>query len=72
MTKDNQLLYLHIYGEKQGQQLFDVSQRIDLYVIQKHIPTKDTEIIDELDNKIELDVTKWAFLPNYDFENIKK
>jgi hypothetical protein len=72
MTKDNQLLYLHIISKKQGQQLFDVSQRIDLYVIQKHIPTKDTEIIDELDNKIELDVTKWMFLPNYDFENIKK
>ena len=72
MTKDNQLLYLHIIGEKQGHQLFDVSQRVDLYIIQKHSPTKDTEIIDELDNKIELDVTKWAFLPNYDFENIKK
>ena len=72
MTKDNQLLYLHIYSEKQGRQLFNVSQKIDLYVIQNHIPTKDTEIIDELDNKIELDVTKWMFLPNYDFENIKK
>ena len=72
MTKDNQLIYLHIFSKKQGQQLFDVNQRIDVYVIQKHSQTKNTEIIDELDNKIELDVTKWAFLPNYDFENIKK
>ena len=72
MTKQNQLLYLHIIGEKRGQQLFDVSQRIDLYIIQKHHKAKNTAIIDELDNKIELDVTKWAFLPNYDFENIKK
>ena len=72
MTKDNQLLYLHIYGEKQGQQLFDVSQRIDLYVIQKHIPTKNTEIIDEVNNKIDLDVSNWKFIPNYEFDNIKK
>ena len=31
MTKQNQLLYLHIISKKQGQQLFDVSQRVDLY-----------------------------------------
>mgnify|MGYP003144876959 CR=1 FL=1 len=72
MTRQNQLLYLHIYGEKQGQQLFDVSQRVDLYVIKKHKPTKDAEIIDELNNKIDLDVSKWPFLPNYDYKDISK
>lgn len=72
MTKENQLIYLHIISKKKGQQLFDVSQRVDLYIIQKHSPTKNTEIIDELDNKIDLDVSKWNFIPNYEFENIKK
>lgn len=72
MTKENQLIYLHIYGEKDGQKLFDVSQRVDLYIIQKHSPTKNTEIIDELGNKIDLDVSKWNFIPNYEFKNIKK
>jgi hypothetical protein len=72
MTKENQLIYLHIYSKKNGQKLFDVSQRVDLYIIQKHTPTRDTEIIDELDNKIELDVSKWKFLPNYEFDNIKR
>jgi len=72
MTHENQLVYLHIYGEKDGQKLFGVSQRVDLYIIEKHNPTKDTEIIDELDNKIELDVSKWNFIPNYNFDNIKK
>ena len=72
MTKENQLKYLHIISKKKGQQLFDVSQRIDIYIIQKHIPIENTEILDELDNKIELNISKWEFLPNYDFENIKK
>lgn len=72
MTQQNQLLYLHIISKKQGRQLFNVFQRVDLYIIQKHHKTKNTEIVDELDNKIELDVTKWYFIPNYEFDNIKK
>jgi hypothetical protein len=72
MTKQNQLVNLHIISKKKSKQLFDVSQRVDLYIIQKQEPTKNTAIIDELDNSIELDVTKWAFLPNYEFDNIKK
>ena len=72
MTNQNQLIYLHIFGERQGQQLFDVSQRIDLYIIQKKPIYKDTEIIDELGDKIELDLSKWAFLPNYDYNTISK
>jgi hypothetical protein len=72
MTKENQLLYLRIYGEKQGQHFFNVSQRVDLYVIQKHPKTKKSEIIDELDNKIELDLAKWSFLPSYKYNIISK
>jgi len=71
MTKQNQLLYLHIISKKGGQEQFGVSQRVDLYIIQKHRKTKNTEIIDELDNKIILDIGDWAFLPNYDFKKIK-
>jgi hypothetical protein len=72
MTKQNQLLYLHIISKKQGQQLFDVSQRVDLYVIEKKSKYKNTEIIDELGKKINLDLSQWSFLPNYDFNTIKK
>lgn len=72
MTKDNQLLYLHIYNKKQGQELFLVSQRVDLYIIEKNKKYKNTEIIDEQGDKIELDLSKWAFLPNYAYKNIKK
>lgn len=72
MTKENQLLYLHIFGERQGRQLFDVSQRVDLYIIEKKPKHKNTEIIDELDNKLELDLSHWSFLPNYAYNSIKR
>jgi hypothetical protein len=71
MTKDNQLLYLHIYGEKQGRQLFNVSQKIDLYVIKKHSPTKDTEIIDGLGASHTLNLSDFILLPNYKILEIK-
>jgi hypothetical protein len=72
MTKQNQLIYLHIFGEKQTQQLFNVSQRVDLYVIEKKPKYKNTVILDELGNKEELNLSAWDFLPNYNFDIIKQ
>ena len=72
MTKDNQLIYLHIYNKKQGQELFHVSQRVDLYIIERRRKYQNTEIIDEQGDKIELDLSKWAFLPNYAYKSIQK
>ena len=72
MTQQNQLLYLHIFGEKQGRQLFHVSQRVDLYIIEKTPQYKDTIIIDELGNENKIDLKQLGFLPNYAFNNIKK
>jgi hypothetical protein len=72
MTQDNQLLYLHIFNKKQGQQLFDVSQRVDLYVIEKKTKYKNTIIIDELGKTNDFDLSKWSFLPNYEYNSIKK
>jgi hypothetical protein len=76
MTQQNQLLYLHIFNKIQGQQLFHVSQRVDLYIIEKKTPYTKTEIIDEIGNKLigdkAIDLKQWGFLPNYAFENIKK
>ena len=72
MTQEHQLLYLHIYNKKQGQELFHVSQRVDLYIIEKTPKYKNTHIVDENGDTIELDLSKWAFLPNYAYKNIKK
>jgi len=71
MTKQNQLIYLHIFGEKQTQQLFNVLQRVDLYVIEKKAKYQNTFIIDELGNQKELNLSDWEFLPNYNFDIIK-
>ena len=76
MTQQNQLIYLHIYNKKQGQKLFHVAQRVDLYVIEKKPPYKKTDVIDELENKFigdkAIDLKLWGFLPNYAYDNIKK
>jgi hypothetical protein len=72
MTKDNQLIYLHIFNKKQGQDLFHVSQRIDLYIIEKTRKYKHTAIIDEKGDSTELDLSKWKFLPNYAYKSIQK
>ncbi len=72
MTKDNQLVWLRIINKKDGEKLFNVSQRFDLYIIEKTPIYKDSKIIDEKDEINDLDLSKWMFLPNYDFKNIKK
>jgi len=72
MTRENQLLYLHIYTVKQAKELFSVSQKFDLYIIEKTPKYKITEIVDALNNKMEMDLSDWAFLPNYNFDAIQK
>jgi hypothetical protein len=72
MTQQNQLTYLHIFGEKQTQQLFNVLQRVDLYIIEKKPKYKNTVIVDELGNNEELNLSDWDFLPNYNFDIIRQ
>jgi len=70
------LIYLHIYGKKEGLRLFNAQTRFDVYVInvvgeknkQKELPL----IIDEkgvLHNNI--NPSKWRFLPNYSYDKVK-
>jgi hypothetical protein len=72
MTTENQLLYLHIYSKKKGRELFDVSQRFDLYVIEKIPKYNNTNIVDELGNNLNLNLSEWFFLPNYNYKNLQK
>ena len=72
MTKDNQLLYLHIFNKKQTEQHFHITQRVDLYIIEKTPKYKNTIIIDELEIENNLNLSDWVFLPNYNYNNIKK
>ena len=74
-TRQNKLLYLHVYGKSDGKRLFGVGTRFDIYVIVKG--TQGTQsnptIIDELGQTHKnINVVEWPFLPNYNFDNIRK
>jgi hypothetical protein len=73
MTRQNQLLFLHIYGKKDGLDIFGVQTRFDSYIIQ-HTNVKSTmKLIDEKgDVYQDFDIASWPFLPNYNYENIQK
>lgn len=72
LISNKQLLYIHIYNKKDGNKIFGVSSRFDLYIVQNKKNTKATEIIDELGKKHLIKVNEWPFLPNYDYNNINK
>ena len=67
-----QLLYLHIFSKKDGNRLFNIGSRFDVYVLQNKENTKETEVIDELGVKHCLELNKMAFLPNYAYKEIDK
>jgi hypothetical protein len=72
MTKQNYLLFLHIYGKGAAKELFGIQSRFDNYLIQKLAPTNViTKIIDELGSEIQEDVGEWPFLPNYEYAAIR-
>jgi len=73
MTKQNQLLFLHIYGKGAAKELFGIQSRFDNYLIQKTAasPNVRTKIIDELSSEIQEDVGMWPFLPNYEYGAIR-
>lgn len=73
ITKDNQLVYLHIYSKKKGLSLFKAQTRFDLYIICNIKSCIKPIIIDENDIKhINIDLTIWPFLPNYAFDTVRK
>jgi SAM-dependent methyltransferase len=73
MTKQNQLLFLHIYGKSAAKDLFGIQSRFDNYLIKKSAasPNVLTKIIDELGDEFQEDVSCWPFLPNYEYKTIR-
>lgn len=67
-----QILYLRIYSKKDGQKLFNVGSRFDIYVLQNKDNTKHTEVIDELGEKHLLKLNELPFLSNYAYKEINK
>lgn len=72
MSKQNQLLYLHIFNKKQGLEIFKAQTRFDVYCIQKTPIYKKTTIIDETNKTHIVCLKKTPFIPNGDFHAIHK
>lgn len=72
LLSKKQMLYLHIYGKKQGFEIFDVNSRFDLYILQNISNTKNTKIIDETGEKHSINISELPFLPNYAYNKFSK
>ena len=78
MTRENTLLFLHIYGKAAGLDKFGIQSRFDTYVIQRgpepHEDLKQNPIIIDEKGAIHTNINprKWPFLPNFAFDKIKK
>ena len=64
LFKSKNLLYVRILSDKN---IFDVGKRIDCYILNNDKYNGDTKIIDEKGNINNINVSKWNFLPNYNY-----
>ncbi len=71
MTLDNQMLYLEIHGLKDGKKIFKCDTRYDWYLIKCKPKYKNTIIYDELNNKLDIDLSEFKWLSNYNILEIK-
>jgi hypothetical protein len=71
MAVKNQLSFLHILGERETSNVFDVGSRVDLYVIKKKTSDENSQIIDETGKLTTIDAKNFPFLPNYAYESIR-
>ncbi len=72
MTNENQMLYLEIHSTDDGMKVFKCGTRYDWYIIQKTKAVKPTIVKDEDGKLLEIDTSKWPFLPNKMFTPIFK
>ena len=72
MTKENQMLYLSIHGIKDGKKIFNCGTRYDWYVIKKLQKYENTNVSDEHNLNIMVDMDKFDWLPNSKIEDIQK
>lgn len=69
---DNDLKYLEIHHEKDGMKTFGKETRYDWYILKKSPPNGET-IIKDQDGKInKINLAKWDFIPNCEFDLIDK
>ena len=72
MAINNQIIYLEIHNTKDGMKVFKKGTRYDFYLLQKTERTYNTQLSDENNNKLELDLSKFEWLPNSNIIEIVK
>jgi hypothetical protein len=72
MCHKNQLLYLSIHNTKDGLKTFNCGTRYDWYVIKKIKPSEKSIINDENNKIININLLKYDWLPNYNYELLNK
>lgn len=71
MMSSKQIKYIHIFTKTQAQEIFNISSRFDIFVIQNKPNTTKTEVIDEYGKRHRLNLKTWPFLPNSAYIEIK-
>ena len=72
LTKDNQLLYLEIHSTEDGLKTFGAGTRYDFYCMKKCKNYKKTLILDQNGQKLEINLTDFEFLPNYNINKLNR
>jgi hypothetical protein len=70
LTQTSQLVYVRIINKAAASKIFDVTQRVDMYMVQKKPKFTTTSVIDENGGLHTLDMANWPFLPNSAYEDI--
>jgi len=72
MTKNNQMLWLSIHGIKDGQSTFKCGTRYDWYLLEKIPVHKNTVVKDEKGVLLNVDMSEFKWLPNYNISMIQR
>ena len=73
MTRENCIIYLEIHSLDDGKVFFDSGTRYDWYILRKGFCSENlTEIKDEFGNISKLNLQDWDFLPNSNYQKIKR
>jgi len=67
-----QFHYLEMHTDSDGLKTFGATTRYDWYVMQNCPADGNTNIKDEVGNTLTMDITKWPFIPNTQFDLVEK
>ena len=72
--KSKKVLFLHIYGMRDGIRHFGASTRFDLFIVENtnNSGKHETKVIDEIGTSHKMLLSEWPFFPNYLYNEIRR